>query len=105
MVSNETSASYWVGLRKSSIKVLLAQSCLTVCDHMDGSLPGSFVHEISQQEYWSGWPFPSPGDLPNAGIKPRCSALQVDFLPSEPQGSEVKVVGYRNRIFTNHHSL
>ena len=39
---------------------------------------------FSRQEYWNGLPFPSPGDLPNPGIKPRPSALQVDSLPSKP---------------------
>ena len=38
---------------------------------------------FSRQEYWSGLPFPSPGDLPNAGIEPRSPALQVDSLPTE----------------------
>ena len=42
--------------------------------------------EFSRPEYWSGWPFHSPGDLPNAGIKPRSPALQADSLPAEPQG-------------------
>ena len=42
--------------------------------------------EFSRPEYWSGQPFPSPGDLPNPGIKPRSSTLQVDSLPAEPQG-------------------
>ena len=42
--------------------------------------------EFSRPEYWRGKPFPSPGDLPNLGIKSRSSALQVDSLPSEPQG-------------------
>ena len=37
-----------------------------------------------RQEYWSGLPFPSPGDLPNPGIKPGSPALQTDALPSEP---------------------
>ena len=37
--------------------------------------------EFSRQEYCSGWPFPSPGDLPNPGIKPRSPALQADSLP------------------------
>ena len=41
---------------------------------------------FSRQEYWSGLPFPSPGDLPNPGIKPRSPALQADTLPSEPPG-------------------
>ena len=38
------------------------------------------------QEYWSGLRFPSPGDLPNSGIKPRSPALQANSLPSEPPG-------------------
>jgi len=39
---------------------------------------------FSRQEYWSGLPFPSPGDLSNPGIKPRSPAFQADALPSEP---------------------
>ena len=39
---------------------------------------------FSRQEYWSGVPFPSPGDLPNPGIEPRSPALQADSLPSGP---------------------
>ena len=42
--------------------------------------------EFSRQEYWSGLPFPSPGDLPNPGIEPRSPALQADSLPSETPG-------------------
>ena len=38
------------------------------------------------QEYWSGLPFPSPGDLPNSGIEPRSPAFQADALTSEPPG-------------------
>ena len=41
---------------------------------------------FSGQKYWSGLSFPSPGDLPNPGIKPRSPTLQVDSLPSEPPG-------------------
>ena len=41
---------------------------------------------FSRQEYWSGLPFPSPGDLPDPGIKPRSPTLQADALPSEPPG-------------------
>ena len=40
--------------------------------------------EFSRQEYWSGLPFPSPGDLPDPGIEPGSSALQAETLPSEP---------------------
>ena len=41
---------------------------------------------FSRQEYWSGLPFPSPGDLPNPEIEPGSPALQADALPSEPPG-------------------
>ena len=41
---------------------------------------------FSSQEYWSGLPFPSPGDLPDPGIEPGSPALQADALPSEPPG-------------------
>ena len=44
------------------------QSRSTLCNLMDSSLPG-FSVEFSRQEYWSGLPFPSPGDLPAPGIK------------------------------------
>ena len=63
------------------------KSCLTLCDPMDCSLPGSSVHGIFQaREYWSGLPFPSPEDLPDPGIKPGSPALKADALPSEPPG-------------------
>ena len=42
---------------------------------------------FSRQEYWSGLPFPSPGDLPDPGTKPGSSTLQPDTLPSEPPGN------------------
>ena len=45
---------------------------------------------FSRQEYWSGLPFPSPGDLPNLGIEPRSPALEADALTSEPPGKLYK---------------
>ena len=42
--------------------------------------------DFSRPEYWSGWPFPFPGDLPNPGIEPRSPALPADALPAEPPG-------------------
>ena len=45
---------------------------------------------FSRQEYWSGLPFPSPGDLPNPGIKPGSPALQAGALSSEPPGKPIK---------------
>ena len=66
--------------------MLVTQSFPTLCDPMDYSPPGSSVYEILRQEYQSGFPFPSPGDLPDPGIEPGSPALQADSLPSEPPG-------------------
>ena len=62
--------------------MLVAQLCLTLCDPMDCSPPGSMG--FPQQAYWSGLPFPSLGYLPNPGIEPGSPALQADALPCEP---------------------
>ena len=45
---------------------------------------------FSKQEYWSGLPFPSPGDLPNLGIEPGSPALRADSLLAEPPGKHIK---------------
>ena len=60
-----------------------AQSCPTLFSLMDCGPPVSSVYGISRQEYWSGLPFPSPGDLPNLGIEPGSPALQADSSPTE----------------------
>ena len=58
--------------------------------------PWTVAHQVpppmgfSRQEYWSGLPFPSPGDLPDPGIESRSPALQADALTSEPPGQKVK---------------
>ena len=49
--------------------------------------------EFSRQEYWSGLPFPSPGDLPGPGIEPGSPALQADALPSQPPGKGMLITG------------
>ena len=70
--------------RKRSV---VTQSCPTLSAipwAVDYQAPQSM--EFSRQEYWSGLPFPSPGDLPNPGIKPGSPALQADTLPSELLG-------------------
>ena len=65
------------------------QSCLTLCDPMDCSPPGSLSMELSRQEYWSGLPCPPPGamDLPNPRIELPSPALQADSLPLSHWGS------------------
>ena len=58
----------------------------------DSVTPWTVAHQaplsmrFSRQGYWNGLPFPSPGDLPNSGIKPRSPALQAGSLPTELQG-------------------
>ena len=64
------------------MKVLVTQSCPTLCDPMQG-LTGSSVHGVPQARNWSGLPFPSPGELPKSEIKLRTPELQADSLPSE----------------------
>ena len=56
--------------------------------------------EFSRLEYWSGQPFPSAGDLPTPGIKPRSPALQVDTLSSDHQGNLPNI-----RVFSNESAL
>ena len=64
----------------------VAQSCLTLCDPTDCSPPGSSPMGFSKQEYWSGLPFPSPGDLPDSGIEPGSPTFQADALTSAAPG-------------------
>ena len=47
--------------------------------------------EFSRQEYWSGLPFPSPGDLPYPGVELKPPAFQADSLPSEPSGKPILI--------------
>ena len=77
------------------MKMKAPQSCPTLCDSMDCNPQASLSMGFSRQNYRSGLPFPSPGDLPNPGVKPCSSALQIDFLLSEPQGSlSLKIITY-----------
>ena len=80
--------------------MLVTQSCLTLCNPKDDSLPGSSVHGILQARILE-WVFPSPGTLPETGIEAGSHALQSDSLPSEPPGkpdlfAEVLVTWQRN---------
>ena len=63
-----------------------------------GLQPTRFLHPwgFSRQKYWSGFPYPPPGDLPNPGIEPRSPALQADSLPSE---APIEGKPYRRQIF------
>ena len=67
-------------------------SCSIVSDLWDSLRPHGLTHQallsmgFPRQDYWSGLPFSSPGDLPDLGIEPKSPALQVESLPSEPPG-------------------
>ena len=67
--------------------------CLVAVMSSSFASPWTAAHQVPlfmrspRQEYWSGLPFPSPGDLPNPGIKPASPALRVDSLPLSYQGS------------------
>ena len=76
----------------------VAQSCPTLWDPMDCSLLAPPSMGFSRQEYWSGLPLPSPGDLPDPGIKPRSPAFQADALTSEPPGKPYTCVGGVNQV-------
>ena len=100
---------YDCALLLSSVQFIsVTQLCPTLCDPMNCSLAPSVCQlrghvwpfatswtvarqaplsmEFSRQKYWSGLPFPSPGDFPDPGIEPGSPALQADSLPSEPVG-------------------
>ena len=59
----------------------------TPCDPMDCSCQAPLSMGFPRQEYWSGLPFPSPGDIPNPGIKTLSPALQVGSLPLSHLGN------------------
>ena len=65
---------------------LVTKSCLALATPWTIACQAPLSMGFSRQEYWSGLPFPSPGDLPNPGIEPGSSASQADALPSEPPG-------------------
>ena len=58
---------------------------------------------FSRPEYWSGLPFPSPGDFPNPGIRPGSPALQADYLPPEPPEKQCQFtwdISYTSEYFS-----
>ena len=78
--------SSFVSLGKFESESEITQLRPTLCD------PWTVAHQappsmgFSRQEYWSGLPFPSPGDLPNPGTEPASTALRVDTSASQPPG-------------------
>ena len=87
MVNTETNGALYWG--KSEV----TQSCLTLCDQWTVVGQAPPFMGFSRQEYWSGLPFPSPGNLPDPGIKPRSPTLQGDSLLSEQPGNSFFFLG------------
>ena len=65
---------------------LVAKSCLTLVTPWTVAHQAPLSMKFSRQEYWSGLPFPSPGDLPDPGSEPRSPTLHADTLLSESPG-------------------
>ena len=82
--------------RETRVKMLVAQSCLTVTPWTVAHQP-SLSMELSKQEYWSGLPFPSPGDPPDPEIEPGSPALRADSLPSKLPGKPHKRAYNKNK--------
>ena len=81
------------------LKVLVTQSCPTLRPPRTVAYQAPLSMDFSRQEYWSGLPFPSPGDLPDPGIETGSPALQADALPSEPPGKSERTKVLRNQGF------
>ena len=108
--------THFSGLSLSIFKALVpGPLCCAVLCFIAQSCPTLQPHELSarllcswgfyRQEYWSGLPYPPPGDLPNPGIEPRSLALQADSLPGELPGkpsrtsADTKIYGCSNSLY------
>ena len=76
----ESSGREFATLSPPLCMCLDTRSCLTLCDPMNCSLPAPLSMSFPRQEYWRGLPFPSPGDLPNPGIKAHISCITGSFF-------------------------
>ena len=79
--------------------VLVPQSCLTLCNPWTVAHQSPLSKEFSRQEYWSGLPFSSPGDLLNPGNKPVTLALQADSLQTEPLGKPSSQNSHHQKVY------
>ena len=89
---------------------LVAKSCLTLATPWTVALQAPVSMGFSRQEYWSGLPFPPPGDLPDPEIKPQSTALQGESLPTELPGQPIlfdkwiwiQLYGWRYTLITDY---
>ena len=111
-ILGEKWSTYWVITETISLKLNTCM-CVCVCQGLNHIrlfvTPWTVAHQaslsmkLSREEYWSGLPFPSPGDPPNLGVEPRSPALQADSLFSESPGeSKLSTQILFNNIFYEH---
>ena len=85
-------------IKSESVKVSVAQSCPTLCEIMAVAHLGALSIGFPRQKYWSGLPFPSPGDLPDPGIEPEPPALQILYhLSHQESPRNPSPMGRQNR--------
>ena len=97
----ENKTEIWVQVEVSFVVCLFTQSCPTLCDPLDCSPPGSSVHRIFQQEYWSELPFPSSRDLPNPRTEPlSLVSWTAGRLFTHQGNSEAQLPWRRNDVVT-----
>ena len=84
-------------LCEKKVKVLVTQSCLTLCDPMDCSPPDSPVHEFPRPRILKWVAISFSRGLPDPGIEPRSPALKAGYLPSEPPRSHVQLPLFQQR--------
>ena len=83
----------------------ITKSCLTLCNPMCCSPPGSSAMEFSRHEYWSGLPFPSPRDLPEPGTEPASPASTGGFFTAEPPAKPRSCIGKCQNMEANQMSF
>ena len=76
-------------MKYESVLEVCVLSCFSWVQLFVSTWTGALSMGFSRKEYWSGLPFPPPGDLPDPGIELVSPALQEDSLPSEPPGNPV----------------
>ena len=82
---------------------LVAKLLRLFCDFVDSSCQASLSMRFFRQEYRTGLPFPSPGNLPDPGNEPVSLALQADSLPLSHQTSPIHDISFHN--FENAHKV
>ena len=90
----------WLTILTIALGGLVAKSCLTLATPWTVACQAPLSMGFSRQDYWSGLPFPPPGDLPDPGIRLGSPTLEADSLPSEPPGNPVNQL-YVNKSLEN----